>query len=81
MEKIYVIEKHLSDSLIFRPCDIDDFCSKYEKHSGAVDMEGRKRFIARFSRQNIMNEMSADFLEMCMNTCQEKETTASIFGH
>lgn len=57
------IEEHLPDSLIFRPCDFDDFCAKYEKYSGIVDLESRKSFIAKFARQNIMNEMAVDLLE------------------
>lgn len=62
------LEEYLSDSLIFRPCDVEDFCSKYERFSGNVDFESRKRFIAKFSRQNIMNEMVADFLDtFCKN--------------
>lgn len=66
------IGEHLPDTMIFRPCDIDDFCGKYEKYSGVVDLEARKRFIAKFSRRNIMDEMAADFLEMCLTKAGSK---------
>ncbi|MCC6545041.1 MAG: glycosyltransferase family 4 protein [Nitrospirae bacterium] len=56
------LEEHLPDSLIFRPCDIDDFSAKYERYSGIVDLESRKKFIDKFTRKNIMKEMSADLL-------------------
>ncbi|HHT9158223.1 MAG TPA: glycosyltransferase family 4 protein [Candidatus Brocadiaceae bacterium] len=62
------LEENLPDSLIFRPCDIDDFCMKYENYSGIVDVKSRKRFIAKFSRQNIMNEMAGDFLDFSRKT-------------
>lgn len=60
------LEEHLPDCLIYKPCDIDDFCRKYENFSGAVDMARRREFINKFSRENIMDAMSRDFLKSLM---------------
>jgi glycosyltransferase involved in cell wall biosynthesis len=58
------IQEHLPDSLIFQPCDIDDFSRKYQHFHGIVDIDRRKSFIARFSRDTIMDQMSKDFLQI-----------------
>ena len=56
------LEEYVPDSLIFEPCNINDFCQKYDGFKGIVDIGKRKEFIARFSRQKIMSEMAKDFL-------------------
>ena len=58
------LEEHLPDSLIYKPCDINDFCQKYDKFSGLVDIDNRRKFIKKFTRDTIMNEMSQDFLKI-----------------
>jgi glycosyltransferase involved in cell wall biosynthesis len=58
------IEKHLPDNLIYKPCDIDDFCKKFESFSSTVDIDKRRDFINRFSRNKIMDAMARDFLNI-----------------
>ncbi len=58
------LEKHLPDSLIFKPCNFADFCNKYDHFGRVVDIEKRKDFISKFSRQKIMKAMAKDFLEI-----------------
>jgi glycosyltransferase involved in cell wall biosynthesis len=62
------IKKNLPDSLIFRPCDISDFCEKYDKFAGNINGGQRKLFISKFSRQNIMGEMAKDFIGFCVKS-------------
>lgn len=57
------LEEHVPGCLIFKPCDFDDFCRKYDNFSKVVDIEKRKKFIIKFSRKKIMNEMAKDFLK------------------
>jgi glycosyltransferase involved in cell wall biosynthesis len=59
----FFLEQYLPDSLIFRPCDLEDFCEKYDRFKGIVDLQKRKDFITKFSRASIMAEMAKDFLE------------------
>lgn len=61
--KKFMLE-HLPDSLIFNPCDIDDFSLKYNHFNGVVDIDRRKLFIKRFSRDAIMDQMSKDLLQI-----------------
>ncbi len=58
---------YLPDSVIFRSCDFDDFCRKYDQFNGAVDLKARKEFIAKFSRFAIMDAMAKDFLSLRMS--------------
>ena len=58
------IEEHLPDSLIYKPCDIDDFCYKFENFDATVNIDNRRNFINRFSRKSIMDAMSQDFLQV-----------------
>lgn len=55
--------KHLPDSLIYKPCDIDDFSNKFEVFDMVVDVKSRRNFINKFSRKNIMDEMAHDFMQ------------------
>jgi glycosyltransferase involved in cell wall biosynthesis len=66
------LEQHLPDSLIFRPCDFNDFCDKYDKFTGIINREQRRLFISKFSRQNIMSEMAKDFLSFCVKSIESK---------
>ena len=61
------LQEHLPDSLIYKPCDIDDFCNKFEKFNMAVDKIKRHYFIKKFKRENIMSEMANDFLKVIQN--------------
>ncbi len=65
------LEEHLPDSMIFHPCDIEDFSRKYKKFNGFVDFEIRKKFISKFSRQNIMNDMAKDLIEFVKGRSKE----------
>jgi glycosyltransferase involved in cell wall biosynthesis len=58
------IEEHLPDSLIYKPCDIDDFCKKFASFDATVDIDNRRKFINKFSRKSIMDAMSQDFLKV-----------------
>lgn len=59
------IEKYLPDCMVFKPCDIDDFCGKYENISVKIDDKNRQDFIKRFLRKNIMDMMAKDFIDIC----------------
>jgi hypothetical protein len=58
------LEEHLPDSMIYRPCDVNDFCQKYDNFDGLADIDNRRIFIKKFSRESIMSAMSHDFLEV-----------------
>jgi glycosyltransferase involved in cell wall biosynthesis len=58
------IEKYLPDSMIFKPCDFEDFCRKYNSFEGFVNIQSRKDFIWQFSREGIMQEMAKDVLAL-----------------
>lgn len=56
------LEKYLPDTLIYNPCDFEDFCYKYNNFKWNIDIEKRKIFIAQFSKSKIMDKMATDFL-------------------
>jgi len=56
------IEEHLPDAIVYKPCDIDDFCKKFDAFDGVVDIDNRRNFITEFSRSNIMDAMARDLL-------------------
>lgn len=56
------IKKYLPDSMIFKPCDFEDFCRKYSSFKGFVNVQSRKDFIGKFSREVIMQKMAKDIL-------------------
>jgi glycosyltransferase involved in cell wall biosynthesis len=58
------IEKHLPDNLIYKPCDINDFCKKFENFNSTIDIDKRRDFINKFSRNKIMDAMARDFLNI-----------------
>lgn len=58
------IERYLTDSMIFKPCDFEDFCRKYNSFEGFVNVQSRKDFIGKFSREGIMQEMAKDILTL-----------------
>jgi len=53
---------HLPDTLIFEPCNIDNFSKKFESFDGIVDINNRVNFINKYSRSNIMDAMAKDLL-------------------
>lgn len=63
------IAEHLPDSLIFDPCDFNDFCVKYEKFNNKVDIDKRECFVKKFTRRKIMKDLSADLLKLMMGPC------------
>jgi glycosyltransferase involved in cell wall biosynthesis len=67
------LEQHLPDSLIFHPCDIHDFCEKYDNFTRTIDREQRKAFISKFSRKNIMNQMALNLLEFYHSTVNRRQ--------
>jgi glycosyltransferase involved in cell wall biosynthesis len=58
------LDEYLPDSLVYKPCDIDDFCNKFGMFNAVVDIDVRRNFINKFSRKAIMGEMSRDFLKI-----------------
>lgn len=58
------IKEYLPDSLIYKPCDIDDFCKKFDSFDATVDIDNRRNFINQFSRKGIMDKMAKDFLKV-----------------
>jgi len=53
---------HLPDTLIFEPCNIDNFSKKFDSFDGIVDINNRVNFINKYSRSNIMDAMAKDLL-------------------
>lgn len=58
------LEENLPDSLIFKPCNIEDFCQKFDAFKWTVDKKKRKEFIKKFSRDRIMDNMAKDVLKV-----------------
>lgn len=58
------LKLNVPDSLVFAPCDIDDFSRQYDSFSGKVDVAARQRFIDNFSREKIMDDMAVDILTL-----------------
>jgi glycosyltransferase involved in cell wall biosynthesis len=56
------LKTHLPDTIIYKPCNIDDFCKNFDSFDGTVDIGHRIDFINKFSRSNIMDAMAKDFL-------------------
>lgn len=52
------IEKHVSDAIVFSPCDAQDFYDKFKDMQ--VDKIDRKEFIENFSRERIMQDMAKE---------------------
>ena len=58
------LKTHLPDAIIYKPCNMDDFCKKFGSFDGTVDIGNRVDFINKFSRNNIMDAMAKDFLNV-----------------
>lgn len=58
------LKTHLPDTIIYRPCDMVDFCEKFDTFDGNVDIHNRCVFINKFGRSNIMDAMAKDFLSV-----------------
>jgi glycosyltransferase involved in cell wall biosynthesis len=56
------IETYLPGSMVYRPCDIEDFRVKYASFTKEVDIDNRKKFISLFLRRNIMDKMAKDLV-------------------
>ncbi len=58
------LREHIPDSLVFEPCNIEDFTEKYNSFTFRVDLDKRRNFIEKFSRGRIMDKMVEDFLAL-----------------
>lgn len=62
------LQTYLSDSLIFQPCNIDEFIQVLENYEPKNIC--REQFIRRFNRTNIMDKMAESILEL--STLEQK---------
>jgi len=53
------IEEHISDAIVFEPCNADDFYEKFRKIANFNNIN-RASFIDKFKRENIMNKMAKE---------------------
>lgn len=51
------IEMNLSDSIVFKPCNIDDFMKNFQEQQKQPYVD-RRDFIQNYSREHIMNELA-----------------------
>ena len=58
------IENNIENSIVFNPCDSDDFYDKFIKVDLNVNID-RKEFINKFSRSSIMNKLSKEVYNLC----------------
>lgn len=57
------VEDNITDSIVFKPCNIDDFYEKFKKVERFVDIN-RISFIKKFKRENIMQKMAKEVHEL-----------------
>lgn len=57
------IEENITDSIVFEPCNSDDFYEKFKKVESLEDIN-RSSFVEKFKRQNIMNKMAKEVYEV-----------------
>ncbi|MFY4783139.1 glycosyltransferase family 4 protein [Aliarcobacter butzleri] len=57
------VEDNITDSIVFKPCNIDDFYEKFKKVERFVDIN-RISFIKKFKRENIMQKMAKEVYEL-----------------
>lgn len=55
------IQKHIDNSVVFAPCDHEDFIRKYRSLSNKN--VNRKEFVEEYTSTNIMRRMAQDFIE------------------
>jgi len=58
------LNTYLPDTIVYKPCNFEDFCYNFETFDGIVDIPNRLDFINKFLRSNIMNIMAKDFLSV-----------------
>ncbi len=57
------IEKNISNSIVFEPCNVNDFYEQFKKVEKFNDIN-RVSFIEKFKRENIMNKMAKEVYEL-----------------
>jgi len=58
------ITQYLPDTILFEPCNVDDFAKKFHLTQEEKPMSEREDFIKKFSRVNIMHELSKRVYEL-----------------
>ena len=53
------IEENINNSIVFNPCDADEFYNKFIKIHKNISID-RKEFVKKFSRENIMKDLSKE---------------------
>ena len=56
------IKKNIKNSVTFKPCNIDDAVASFEALE--IITKERKSFVKKFSRKNIMQDMSLDIISL-----------------
>jgi hypothetical protein len=64
------MQEHVSNSLTFNPCDVDDFVEKIK--SFEPQLMNRDKFIEDFKRSTIMNQMAESIIECLDNYHTER---------
>jgi glycosyltransferase involved in cell wall biosynthesis len=57
------IEEHISDAIVFEPCNVENFYEKFKKVEKFDDIN-RLSFVERFKRENIMKKMAQEVVEL-----------------
>jgi len=57
------IQKNIPNSIVFEPCNVNDFYDKFKKVEKFDDIN-RASFIEKFKRENIMNKMAKEVYEL-----------------
>lgn len=57
------IEEHISDAIVFEPCNVNDFLEKFKKVK-KIDNINRISFVEKFKRENIMAKMAKEVYEL-----------------
>lgn len=57
------IEENISDTIVFEPCNVNDFLEKFKKVK-KIDNINRMSFVEKFKRENIMAKMAKEVYEL-----------------
>ncbi|MEA2018168.1 MAG: glycosyltransferase family 4 protein [Campylobacterota bacterium] len=57
------IEENISDSIVFKPCNIDDFNNKFKEIKNFNNID-RSDFIDKFKRENIMDSLAKEIYKI-----------------
>lgn len=57
------IEENISDTIVFEPCNVNDFLEKFKKVK-KIDNINRISFVKKFKRENIMVKMAKEVYEL-----------------